>query len=376
MTTLETASIWTTGLDSCLVKETMTTPTKPDVESYLRLEGTPPDCFNGNYERTLQFLTQFKRFMLMNDDATILRNPIKRCAYFLSLIEGSKVEGWTERSYEWLDKLQAKKTTLPFGMTAWEALKQDFRNAFVDYAEHERAADELKKLRMTEGRIDEYIASFERLAHRANADLNDPLNLCLFARGLPSRLCNTCIDINSPESFEQWAKAAQHHQRNWLRKQAIKAKFGESQPPQQSNAKGQWCRNDDFGAFHWRQTENDHDNRTSPRSSKLMNASTTVRRATSETDKDDYCRTGRCFTCRTQGHLACDCSTKVPQQNPNNRADDYLDGKSDDTSTEDDNSSLTAATLAALTMRLSDDEKEVFARSLHEIGAGLGFPNA
>lgn len=66
----------------------------------------------------------------------------------------------------------------------------------------------------------------------------------------------------------------------------------------------------------------------------------------------------------------------MPQQNPNNRADDYLDGKSDDTSTEDDNSSLTAATLAALTMRLSDDEKEVFARSLHEIGAGLGFPNA
>ena len=107
----------------------------------------------------LRFLMQFKHFMLMNNNATILRNPMKRCAYFLSLIKGSKVKGWTEWSYEWLNKLQTEKTTLPFSMTAWEALEQDFKNAFVDYAEHEQAADELKKLYMKEGQIDEYIVS-------------------------------------------------------------------------------------------------------------------------------------------------------------------------------------------------------------------------
>ena len=56
--------------------------------------------------------------MLMNDGATISHNPIKQCAYFLSLIEGAKVEGWTDRSYEWLDKVQTGKTTIPFSMTA------------------------------------------------------------------------------------------------------------------------------------------------------------------------------------------------------------------------------------------------------------------
>ena len=56
--------------------------------------------------------------MLINDGAMILRNLIKRCAYFLSLIEGAKVEGWTDRLYEWLDKVQTGKTTIPFGMTA------------------------------------------------------------------------------------------------------------------------------------------------------------------------------------------------------------------------------------------------------------------
>ena len=199
-------------------------------DDYLCLEGTPPDRFDGNQEHTLRFLTQFKCFMLMNDGATILRNLIKRCAYFLFLIEGSKVEGWTDRSYEWLDKVQNGETTIPFGMTAWEVLECDFHNAFVDYAEHEHAADDLKRLRMKEGHIDEYITAFKRLAHHTNADLNNPLNLRLFAQGLPKVLCDTCIDIDLPETFEQWSNAAQRHQCNWLRKQAIRDRYGSSQP--------------------------------------------------------------------------------------------------------------------------------------------------
>lgn len=268
----------------------MTTPATLDIAGYLRLEGTPPNRFDGNCERMLRFLTQSKRFMLMNDNATILRNPIKRCAYFLSLIEGSKVKGWTECSYKWLDKLQTEKTTLPFSMTAWETLEQDFRNAFIDYAEHKRAADKLKKLRMTEGCIDEYIATFERLAHHAHADLNNPLNLRLFARGLLSRLCNVCIDINSPESFQQWAKAAQRHQCNWLRKQAIKAEFSESQPPQQSNAKKQQHHNDNFSAFHWQQSKNNRKSlkSTQPRPHKATGSPATTSRATSDKNKEDY----------------------------------------------------------------------------------------
>ena len=62
---------------------------------------------------------------------------------------------------------------------------------------------------MKEGRINEYIVAFERLAHRANTDLNDPLNLRLFAHGLPKALCDACIDIDLPEMFKQWSNAAQ-----------------------------------------------------------------------------------------------------------------------------------------------------------------------
>lgn len=218
---------------------------KKDKGDYLHLEETPPDQFDGNHKRTLRFLTQFKRFMLMNDGAMISCNPIKRCTYFLSLIEGSKVKGWTNCSYEWLDKVQNNRALIPFSMTAWEVLERDFKNAFIDYTEHKCTANELKKLKMKEGCIDKYIAAFEQLAHCANTDLDDIMNLRLFVHGLPKLLCNICIDIDSPEMFEQWLNAVQCHQRNWLCKQAIKNKYG---MPQHASNDGQCCGN--FGNFY------------------------------------------------------------------------------------------------------------------------------
>src|SRR5258708_26944079 len=81
---------------------------------YQRLEGNPPDRFDGNRAHTRRFLLQFRQYMLMNDDASISRNNIKKCTYFLSLIEGPKVEGWTEQMYEWLDAAK-KQPHGPYG---------------------------------------------------------------------------------------------------------------------------------------------------------------------------------------------------------------------------------------------------------------------
>jgi hypothetical protein len=35
-------------------------------EKYLRIKGIPPDKFNRDWAKMHQFLTQFKRFMMMN----------------------------------------------------------------------------------------------------------------------------------------------------------------------------------------------------------------------------------------------------------------------------------------------------------------------
>jgi len=56
-----------------------------------RLEGIPPTTFNRDRSRTLEFLTEFKSFMLMNDDTSIAKNPLKCYSYFFSLVKGDGV---------------------------------------------------------------------------------------------------------------------------------------------------------------------------------------------------------------------------------------------------------------------------------------------
>ena len=141
-----------------------------------RLEGSPPGRFEGDGGKSLQFLTQFNLFMMMNQRVrvTIASNPMRRSAY-LSLVRGPKVESWAEKSYDWLDRIEADPPAmLPHGKTARQASKADFRREFVkvNHAERVRALDELEKLKMTEGRVDEYIAEFERLAHHL-ADIRE-----------------------------------------------------------------------------------------------------------------------------------------------------------------------------------------------------------
>jgi hypothetical protein len=62
----------------------------------------------------LQFLTQFKRFMMMNRQATIAKDPISRLAYFLLLIGGPEANTWVEHQYSWLNRIEADPQLLPY----------------------------------------------------------------------------------------------------------------------------------------------------------------------------------------------------------------------------------------------------------------------
>jgi len=60
--------------------------------------------------------------------------------------EEPNVEGWSNTSYKWLNKVEvdAALRLLPQGTTAWDALESNFREAFVDYAESEKALEKMK----------------------------------------------------------------------------------------------------------------------------------------------------------------------------------------------------------------------------------------
>jgi hypothetical protein len=90
-------------------------------------------------------------------------------------MDGPKVEGWTQRTYDWLDQVKANPSQLPFKMTTWQALEADFKRSFVDYVEHECMQDELRKLKMKDSNVDEYIATFQLLGHRTGMNLDNHL---------------------------------------------------------------------------------------------------------------------------------------------------------------------------------------------------------
>jgi hypothetical protein len=86
---------------------------------------------------------------------------------------------------------------------------------------------------MKDGNIDQYIVEFQYLAHHAGLDVNNGGNQHLFVQGLPQRLTDACIDVSRPNTFEEWAAAAQYYQQGWLQKQfkqSLRNVFGSTQP--------------------------------------------------------------------------------------------------------------------------------------------------
>jgi len=130
---------------------------------------------------------------------------------------------------------------------------QDFLDAFTNHAEREQAQNALKQLKMKEGKIDEYVAGFERLAHRAGINLDNPSNMHTFAQGLPGPLVETVLCLDDPQNYVQWREAAQRHQRIWLKIQIHKGSYGSTQPPNRGppNRGGSQGGNP-FGNFYWR----------------------------------------------------------------------------------------------------------------------------
>jgi retrotransposon gag protein len=84
---------------------------------------------------------------------------------------------------------------------AWQIVEHDFKQTFVDYMVKEKAQDELHKMQIKEGNINQYITDFSLTTMDAQVDPNKPTVLMLFYQGLPQRLAEKCIELDSPSDF-------------------------------------------------------------------------------------------------------------------------------------------------------------------------------
>ena len=85
----------------------------------------------------MDFLITFKRFIIMNRDSAIARDPYKKCAYFMGCIRGQKTQEWVQRKYDLLDKVEDDPEKL-YRRFSWAILEEFFKQSFVDYAQQEK----------------------------------------------------------------------------------------------------------------------------------------------------------------------------------------------------------------------------------------------
>jgi len=348
-----------------------------------RLEGIHPDKFEGDRSKTRRFLNQFNRFMLMNHKADIAKDPISKCIYFMSLLNGEKVNGWVDMAFNWLEEIKADPSLIDRFSNPWKMMEEKFKVSFTDYAEREQAQDQLGKLRMTGDNLDEYLAAFETLGSHAELNPDDPSNLRTFAQGLPCQLADACLAMENPNTYGQWRAAAQRQQVIYLKKKVLHSEYGTCNPARNTGQNSQlkqnsgwvWCHpggNVNPNNQNWHGQGNRAQPprpRLPPRNDDAMDLSV-IRKATTDKEKEEYRRTGRCFYCRKQGHLTRDCPSKPP------RACTVQIDDSQSTTYSDDSSFAPTPSLAARVARLTEEDRGAFMDEMCSLGEDMDFLGA
>jgi hypothetical protein len=78
----------------------------------VQLKGIPPNHFTGNCSCTLDFLSEFDIYMMMNMGLAIKKHPFKKTSYFLSLIRGPKAQGWKNQMIKFAKTASCKPSIL------------------------------------------------------------------------------------------------------------------------------------------------------------------------------------------------------------------------------------------------------------------------
>jgi len=110
-----------------------------------------------------------------------------------------------------------------------------------------------------------------------------------------------------------------------------------------------------------------------------MDTSTAVRKANTNKEKEEYRKTGRCFECGKQGHLARVCPSKKnrlsPFQNPsNNHAVEIEDDE--ELKVDSHTYHWDPKVLAQHAMKFTDEDRDAFVRKLQDLRAETGFLEA
>ena len=194
---------------------TALTPAPPGIS------GNPPSVFDGNRTKSEDFMSEFRRYWLLNPQHPNLVVPAQQIVWCLTFMRGSLMADWVWQKTDWVeDQIQGGRD--PDNTTIWTEFKKAFSDAFTDTGKEQSAFRELTTLAMKGGDLDEYITRFDTLIGHCGWGENEPSTIYHFCKGLANVLHKAIINhvYPRPTNLQGWKKAAQEQQSQWIEDQA------------------------------------------------------------------------------------------------------------------------------------------------------------
>src|SRR5580692_4728305 len=161
--------------------------------------GALPSIFKGDRAKAESFLREIKTYFIINHDVPSLRSFIKRIAIALTCIKGPEVNRWTEQQLDWVKTLQPVDDR----RASWDTFVQNFQIRFLDSQWAQKAHIQLQELKMKWPEIDEYISTFESIAHKAGYNPADQNTMQLFLQGLTRSISEKVLEDATANTYDQ-----------------------------------------------------------------------------------------------------------------------------------------------------------------------------
>jgi hypothetical protein len=250
----------------------------------------------------------------VNEDNHAFVQPFKRIFLALSYMKGSKVNDWVRlmREQTILRVNGAPNNNPPIlpvnhrdDEALWDWFTAAYRNAFTDTTKSEDALTRLLAIKMQGNDLDTYIATFDHLRETAQWERDSKGTILLFRRGLNPALANAVINrtIPRPQTFHEWAHAAQVQHANWIETKAVMGTQGST-------------RNDGFNSPRWRQALGRRNQQRDPNAMDV-DAVQVGRGQMSEAERTRLQSERQCFFCKEQGHISRYCPKKSQNRTGN-----------------------------------------------------------
>src|ERR1700747_1240330 len=140
-----------------------------------------------------------------------MSNPYKRIAIACTYLKGDKVEEWTANHFMLLEEKVTVQNRNPNDENLWQEFDRDFRRAWTDTLQAQRADMDIRCLSMKDLALDDYTSTFEHLVRKAGWTRDDQNTVTEFVQGLQRWLALKLIGrtpLLDKHQLTPWIEAA------------------------------------------------------------------------------------------------------------------------------------------------------------------------